>query len=91
MEIDVKDEQFSNAYSPIAVTEFGIVIDVKDVHQRNADSPIDVTVLGIVMESDMYFGKDDKIVVLSLSYRMPFSIMKFWPIDMFAGFNLLHP
>ena len=91
MEIDVKDSQEEKASSPIEVTEFGIVIDVKDEQAAKASSPIEVTEFGIVIDIGIYLSNDAIIIVLSLLYIIPFSIMKFWPIDMFAGFNLLHP
>ena len=42
--------QCQKAYSPILVTEFGIVIDVRPVQPPKAEEPILVTEFGIVMD-----------------------------------------
>ena len=59
------------------MTEFGIEIDVKDEQFKNARSLIAVTEFGMEIASDMYFSNDVTTTVLSLSYIIPFSIMKF--------------
>ena len=43
MVTDVKPLQFSNAYSPMEVTLFGMVTDVKPLQFLNAYSPMEVT------------------------------------------------
>ena len=42
--------QFSKAYEPIEVTEFGIVTEVRLLQYSKADDPISVTEFGIVIE-----------------------------------------
>ena len=49
-----------------------------------------MTVLGIDIESGIYLLKDARTIVLSLSYRMPLSIIKFFPSEMLSGVNLSH-
>ena len=46
--MDCKDERYSNALSPMLVTESEMVTECKDEHQLNASSPMLVTELGIV-------------------------------------------
>ena len=45
--ISVRSKQLENAYSPIVLTEFGIVMCVRDEQSENAVSPIVVTEFGI--------------------------------------------
>lgn len=49
MLMSVRLEQFSNADSPIAVTELGMLMLVKHSQPANAFSPIVATELGIVV------------------------------------------
>ena len=46
-----KEEQLSNAHSPIEVTPEGRVMLFKEEQLRNASSPIEVTLSGRVMHS----------------------------------------
>ena len=48
--IEVRSEQPEKAFSPMAVTELGIVTEVRLTQSEKADSPILVTELGIVTE-----------------------------------------
>ena len=48
--MDVKEEHPLNAFHPIVVTLFGIVMDVKEEHPENVHSPIIVTLFGIVID-----------------------------------------
>ena len=47
--MEVKPEQYSNAPSPILVTEFGMVIEVKPEQPENAAFPILVTEFGVIV------------------------------------------
>ena len=53
MVIEVKPVQSSKAFSPIDVTEFGILIEVKPVQFTKAKLPIVITELGIVTEVNL--------------------------------------
>ena len=46
--ISVKSLQFPKAYSPIEITEFGMVKEVKPLHTAKAELAISVTELGMV-------------------------------------------
>ena len=50
MVTDCKDEQSSNALSPMLVTESGMVTEFKDSHRANAPLPMLVTESGIVTD-----------------------------------------
>ena len=52
MSIEVREEQESNACSPIEVTESGMFMVAREVQHSNAEEPIEVTLEGIVIEAN---------------------------------------
>ena len=56
MVTDCKDEQSSNAQSPMQVTESGMVTDCKDLQFENAQLPMLVTESGMGVGNDKIFS-----------------------------------
>ena len=48
--MEVREEQYANAHSPMLVTELGMVMEVRDEQLPNAQSSTLVTPSGIVMD-----------------------------------------
>ena len=71
---DCKDEQPTNAHSPMLVTESGMVIDCKDEQLENARSPMLVTESGMIKFSPL--DKYEISFLLSEVYRLPSNIVK---------------
>ena len=74
MVTDCKDEQSSNALSPILITESGMVTDCNDEQLPNAQSPMLVTESGMIKFSP--FDKYEISFCLSEVYRLPSNKVK---------------
>ena len=68
--IDVKLLQYWKAYSPILVTELGIVIDVKLLQPLKVLFPILVTELGIVTEVKLLQQEKASLPILVTEFGM---------------------
>ena len=80
---EVKEEQEENAYSPIVVTLFGIVMEVKE-HLKNALFPIVVTLSGMVIDAKEDHSKKAASGIAVIQFGSVSSFKEVHPCNTFS-------